>query len=118
MMKNYDSLIRWGLNELSLMKSGSISSLKVAVIMVFAATPVAPAAGALSVTLGKVVSGVKPVVNVQTASLAAGNKDTSPAKRLPAKSLTSVLTNTVNKVLGGKVKGLEGIKVAVFAPTA
>lgn len=50
------------------------------------------------------------------ASLAAGNKDTSPAKRLPAKSLTSVLTNTVNKVLGGKVKGLEGIKVAVFAP--
>ena len=48
---------------------GFISSLKVAVILVLNATPVAPALGTNKVTVGRVVSGVAPVANVHNTLL-------------------------------------------------
>ncbi len=48
------------------MVSGSIGSLKLAVIRVLIGTPVAFARGVVELTVGGVVSGVAPVVKVHT----------------------------------------------------
>ena len=66
------------------------------------ATPVAPLAGTVAVTIGRVVSRVAPVVKVQT-KLA--------ASALPAKSLAPVVTVAVYAVRGARA--LAGVKVAV-----
>ena len=93
---------------LLVMVNGSMSSLKVTITLALVATLLAPAAGTLLVTVGGVTSGVAPVVNVHTALL---------AKVLFAKSLAPVVIVAVNTVLAGKVMGVIGVKVAVFAPT-
>ena len=62
--------------------NGSIASLKVAVIFVLIATPVAALAGTVRLTVGAVVSGAAPVVKLHTKSLASA---------LPARSLAPVV---------------------------
>jgi len=49
--------------------SGSMASLKVAVIFVFLDTPVAASTGTVRVTVGEMMSRVAPVVNFQTSYL-------------------------------------------------
>ena len=66
------------------------------------ATAVAPLAGTVALTIGRVVSGVAPVVKVQP-KLA--------ASALPAKSLAPVVTVAVYAVRGARLAA--GVKVAV-----
>jgi hypothetical protein len=65
---------------------GFIASLNVILTEVFVATPVAPSAGEVEVTVGDVVSGATPVVKVQ---------EKSPDMAFPARSLTPVVTLAV-----------------------
>jgi hypothetical protein len=81
--------------------SGSIASLKLAEISVLSATPVAPAAGTVELTVGAVVSGMAPVVKVQVKGL---------ARALPATSLAPVVIVAVQMVLAGRM--LASVKVA------
>jgi hypothetical protein len=83
--------------------SGSIGSLKLAVMSVLIATPVAFASGAVELTVGAVVSGATPVVKVQVKALASA---------LPATSLTSVVIRAAQVVLAGR--SLAGVKVAIL----
>ena len=79
-----------------------MGSLKVAVIVEFTATPVAPLTGVAGVTVGGVVSAAAPVVNVQVRALVIA---------LPATSLTPVVTLAVYWV--EFASALDGVKVAV-----
>jgi hypothetical protein len=83
--------------------SASIDSLKLAVMSVLIATPVALASGAVELTVGAVVSGATPVVKVQVKALASA---------LPATSLTSVVIRAAQVVLAGR--SLAGVKVAIL----
>ncbi len=65
--------------------AGSIASLKVAVTAAVVATPVAPSAGVVAVTVGGVVS-VETVVKLHTLGAASA---------LPARSLTPTVTVAV-----------------------
>ena len=64
------------------MVKGSIASLKVAAIFWLIVTPVAALAGTVRITVGAVVSGVAPVVKLQTKLLASA---------LPARSRVPVV---------------------------
>ena len=64
-----------------------------AVTVVVRTTPVAPADGAVAMTVGAVTSGVAPVVNVSAKLLASA---------LPDASFTAVVTVTEYSVLGAK----------------
>jgi hypothetical protein len=79
-----------------------MGSLKVAVGFVLRATPVAPFAGVVELTVGRVVSRVVPALKVQTKLL---------AKALPAKSLTPVVIVAVYRTPAARL--LAGVKVAV-----
>src|SRR5438094_8226653 len=83
--------------------NGSIASLKVAAIFRLVATAVAALAGTVKLTVGAVVSGVAPVVKLQTKSLASA---------LPARSLALCLTLTVYPVLGARLPA--GVRVAGY----
>ena len=87
--------------------SGSIPSLKLAVIRELIATPVAPAGGLTELTLGAVRSGSTPVVNCQTKALTIG---------LVATSVTLGAILAVQIVLEGS--GATGVKVATLPFTA
>src|SRR5438477_10572080 len=65
-----------------LIVKGSIASLKAAAMLPLMATPVAALAGTVALTVGRVVSGVSPVVKLQTKLL---------TNALPARSLTPVV---------------------------
>src|SRR5207302_654838 len=82
--------------------NGSIASLKVALMVWLIGTAVAPLAGTVALTVGGVVSGVAPVVELQLKSVASA---------LPARSLDPVLTVVVNVVSGARLPA--GVKVAV-----
>ena len=82
--------------------SGSITSLKVAAAFLLRATPVAPFAGSVKVTVGAVVSAAAPVVKVHTKLL---------ANALPARSLAPVVIVAVKRVLAARLA--DGEKVAV-----
>src|SRR5947199_130089 len=81
---------------------GSIASLKVAAIFWLIASPVAALAGTVKLTIGAVVSGVAPVVKLQTMLLAGA---------LPARSLVPVRRSSDLVVLAAR--SLNGLKVAV-----
>ena len=82
---------------------GFIALLKVAAMFPPIATPVAAFAGTVvELTVGAVVSGVVPVVKLQTKAVASA---------LPARSLAPVVIVAVYKVLTARV--LDGVKVAV-----
>jgi hypothetical protein len=85
-----------------LMVSGSIASLKVALMVWLIGTVVAPLAGTVTLTVGVIVSGVAPVVKLQPKSVASA---------LPARSLTPVVILAVYVVRGARE--LAGVKVAV-----
>src|SRR5207253_1814863 len=85
-----------------LIVKGSIASLKMAAILPLMATPVAALAGTAALTVGRVVSGVAPVVKLQTKFAASA---------LPARSLAPVVTVAVNVVRGARLPA--GVKVAV-----
>ena len=95
-----------------------IASLKVAVTAVLLATPVAPEAGTVTVTVGRVVSGAAPVVKLQTWLPAAGATAVLPARALPDKSVAALVMVAVKRLLAARPPGLDGVKVAVRAPTA
>ena len=82
-----------------LMLSGSIASLKVALMAFCKQTPDANSKGLTFVIVGAMLSGAAPVENVHTLLL---------SKALPAKSNAPVVTVAVNKVLKGKLAGLVG----------
>ena len=90
-----------------------MASLKVALIRVLVATPSAPAAGTVRVTVGRVVSATTPVVKVQTWEPAPGSTAVLPASVLPATSVTAALTVAVNRLPAGSRAGVVGVKVAV-----
>src|SRR5437762_130210 len=81
---------------------GSIASLKVALMVWLIATAVAPLAGTVALTVGRVVSGVTPVVKLQLKSAASA---------VPARSLAPVVTVAVYVVRGARLTA--GLKVAV-----
>jgi hypothetical protein len=87
--------------------AGSMSSLKTALIAAFATAPkVGPGMvvpGAVSVTRGRVTSGVTPVLNVHTNLAASG---------MPVVSLAAVVTVALHVVLGGKF--VASVSVAVL----
>src|SRR5438477_29264 len=85
-----------------LIVKGSIASLKVALMVRLIATAVAPAAGTVALTSGRVVSGVTAVVKLQLKSAASA---------LPARSLAPVVIVAVYAVTGART--LAGVKVAV-----
>ena len=85
-----------------LIVKGFIALLKVALIVWLMATAPAPLAGTVELTVGRVVSGVAPVVKLQPKSVASA---------LPARSLAPVVTVAVNVVRGARA--LAGVKVAV-----
>jgi hypothetical protein len=66
--------------------TGSIASLKAALMVWLIATAVAALAGTVAVTIGRVVSGVTPVVKLQLKSAASA---------VPARSRAPVLTVAV-----------------------
>ena len=70
--------------------AGFMASLKVALIAVLVATPVAAAAGRVSVTVGRAVSGAAPVVKVQMWLPAPGGTARLPASALPARSVAAL----------------------------
>ena len=88
-----------------LIVAGAISSENTAVIAVLVPTPVVSpgivVAGMVIVTLGLVVSGAKPVVNVQTKLLTSLS---------PVVSVAPVVIVAVQIVLGGRLAA--GVKVA------
>ena len=84
--------------------AGFMSSLNVAVIAVLFATAVAPGAGTVTVTVGRVVSGSAAVVKVHTKFA---------ARPLPARSVAPLVTVAVNWVLSASVVGVVGVKIAV-----
>ena len=88
-----------------LIVAGAISSEKTAVIAVLVGTPVVGpgmvVAGIVIVTLGLVVSGANPVVNVQTKLL---------TSRSPVVSVAALVIVAVHSVLGGRLAA--GVKVA------
>jgi len=81
----------------------SICSLKVAVIFWLVATPVAPPAGFLEMTVGGVVLALALVVKVNTKLL---------ARKTPLTLSTPVVIVTLYTVPG--VSGLEGVKIAIL----
>src|ERR1051326_2502834 len=85
-----------------LIVKGSIASLKVALIVWLIATAVAPLAGTGALTVGRVVSGVAPVVKLQLKLVASA---------LPARPLAPVVIAAVYVVRGASA--LAGVKVAV-----
>ena len=87
---------------LPVMLNGSMSSLKVAVTFSLKATFVAPARGAVKVTVGRIISGIAPVLNVQTKSV---------ANAKPVVSRNAVLIVAVHTVLAGRTA--VGEKVAI-----
>jgi hypothetical protein len=89
------------------MVSGFIGSLKLAVIKVLMATPVAFATGLVELMTGAVMSGAAPVVKVQFTVL---------AMALPATSFTPVFIWAAQVVLAGRL--LAGVKVATLPFTA
>ena len=90
----------------ALIVAGAISSLNAAEIDVFVATsavgPGIVVTGTVSVTLGRVVSGARPVVNAHTKL---------PANAMPAVSVAPVVIVAVKVVLPARL--LAGVKVAV-----
>src|SRR2546429_241990 len=72
----------------------SIASLKVALMVWLIGTAVAALAGTVALTVGGVVSGVAPVVKLQTKSAASA---------LPARSLAAVVIVAVYVVRGARV---------------
>jgi hypothetical protein len=80
-----------------------MSSLKVALIPVLFATPVAASAGKFTITVGRVVSASAAVVNTLVNVLASG---------LPAKSVSAVLSVTVYSVLFANGVGEVGVNTA------
>src|SRR5947199_282915 len=78
---------------------GSIGSLKAAVMVWLIGTAVAPLAGTVELTVGRVVSSVAPVVKLQTKAEGSG---------LPARSVTPVVTITVYLVRGCRVPTATG----------
>jgi hypothetical protein len=80
-----------------------MSSLKVALMPVLLATPVAPFAGTFKITVGRVVSASAAVVNVLVKVLASG---------LLAKSVIAVLRVTVYSVLFANGVGEVGVNTA------
>src|SRR5437867_1667048 len=85
-----------------LIVNGSIASLKVTLMVWLIGTAVAPLAGTVALTVGRVVSGVAPVVRLQLKS---------EASALPARSLAPMVAVAVWTALGASV--LTGLKVAV-----
>src|SRR6185503_12289859 len=81
---------------------GFNASLKAAVMIWLIGTAVAALTGTVALTIGRVVSGVAPVVKLQLKPVASA---------LPARSLAPVVTAAVNVVRGARV--LAGVKVAV-----
>src|SRR5207248_1298858 len=79
-----------------------IASLKATAMLPLMATPVAALAGTVALTVGRVVSGVSPVVKLQTKLL---------TNALPARSLASVVIVAVYAVKGARLPA--GVKVAV-----
>ena len=77
------------------MVAGFITSLKVALMPVLAATAVAAAAGTVRVTVGRVVSGAAAVVKLHTWLPAPGATAELPASPLPARSVAAAVTVTV-----------------------
>src|SRR5204862_2606340 len=73
---------------------GSIASLKGVAILALIATPLAALAGTVALTVGRVVSGVAPVVKLQPQSAASA---------LPARSLAAVVIVAVYVVRGARV---------------
>src|SRR5207245_11519916 len=70
-----------------LIVKGSIALLKVALMVWLMATAVAAFAGTVELTVGRVVSGVAPVVKLQPSSMASA---------LPARSLAALVTVAVD----------------------
>src|SRR6266566_2764969 len=85
-----------------LIVKGSIALLKAAAIFWLTGTPVAPLAGTVELTTGRVVSGVTPVVKLQL-KLA--------ASVLPVRLVAPVVIVAVYTVRGARK--LVGVKVAV-----
>src|SRR5437870_3142418 len=85
-----------------LMVKGSIASLKVTLMVWLIATAVAPLAGTVALTVGRVVSGVTPVVKLQLKSA---------ASVMPVRLVAPVVIVAVYTVRG--VRKLAGVKVAV-----
>ena len=89
----------------AVMVAGAMSSLKTALTEVLVATPaVGPGidvTGTVRTTLGRVLSGAAPVVNVQTKL---------PANATPLLSATPVVTVAVHVVLTGRLA--DGVKIA------
>lgn len=81
---------------------GSINSLKMAVILLLMAAPMATLAGMIELTVGDLVSGVAPVVKFHVKALASA---------LPATSLAPGVIVAVNAVPGARE--VNGVKVAV-----
>ena len=86
-----------------------MASLKVAVMRVLLATPTAPAAGTVTVTVGRVVSSAvaAPVVKLHTKAAASA---------MPVLSCTPVPTVATQSVLGGN--GAVGVSVAICVAVA
>ena len=84
-------------------ESGSIASLKVAVILLLMATPELSVAGLVELTWGGLVSAAAPVVKLQerSAARAAPCVDFAPVVRVAVKTLPAA-------------RGLEGAKVALM----
>ena len=85
------------------MLAGFMASLKVAVIAVLVGTKVAPGAGTVSTTVGRVVSGGGAVMKLQTKAL---------ANAKPVVSCTAVERVAVHEVLAGS--GAVGVSVATW----
>jgi hypothetical protein len=84
----------------------SIASLKVAVIVSFVGTPIAPEMGSVAITVGGVVSVVVPLVKLQTKSAASA---------LPLALCAAVLIVAVYWVLGDKFAVGANVAVLVAA---
>jgi hypothetical protein len=80
-----------------------IASLKVAEIAWLRGTPVARFAGIVEITVGGVVAGAAPVVNVHTKLAAIA---------MPDRLVTPVVTVAVNKVRGARL--LVGVRVTML----
>ncbi len=87
--------------------AGSIALLKVALILQLMGTPVAPAAGFVELTVGRVVSEVAHVVKVHAKGLASA---------LPPVSLTPVVIVAVKVVRAARLA--FGVKIAVLFVTS
>ena len=88
--------------------AGAMSSLNVALICTLVSTRVARLAGTVSNTVGRVVSGVTPVVNVHTNLLGSA---------LPLASVAAVVIVAVHTLLAGRL-GDDGSVSVARLPTA